>query len=209
MRSAFKLLSVISLCVAYIVIAGVVYLDFFPLQLLLVAVMSVLFMLRKGLKALFGVFRVLVPLVLTLMFVYMLFSWLDFKPSGYRGSSADYWLGYGSVRALILISTILFFRLCGSFLTGRDILSLSVSMHVKKHYILGVTLYRTAFSHQGRLREQIGLIPSSRFTRKGISGLFRTNMNYLLAMLYLIINESTAVGELIDNRIACCHEEEK
>jgi len=207
MRSLFKLSVIILLTIGYIVVAGILYLADLRLQILLAGVTSLGFVFRAGLRAWLKSLRVLLPLVISLMLVYIVFAVIGFKPAKTHLSATEYWLAYGGVRALILVSSIFFMRFWATFLSFDDLLSLPFSIHFHKHLILGKTLYLTAFNQQGRLKEQISLIPSVQRSVDSGKGIFRNNIVYLLALLYLIINESTHLGELIDNRIHTCHEE--
>ncbi|HNX38303.1 MAG TPA: hypothetical protein PKI15_08100 [Candidatus Cloacimonadota bacterium] len=207
MRSTFKLVAAILLTLGYILLAGIIWLDQLWLQISLAFVTSLLLILRKGIHHWFRELLLLLPLILTLMVVYLIFSLLRIKPGGTSVSASAYWIAYGSVRALILLSSLFFIQFCFSFIRFEDILSLPISIHQKKYLILGKTLYRSVFSSQDKLLDQISLIPTNQEQKHGIMKLYQSRMTYLLAVLYMIVNESNTLGELIDNRISCCHKE--
>jgi len=103
MRSTFKLVAAILLTLGYILLAGIIWLDQLWLQISLAFVTSLLLILRKGIRHWFRELLLLLPLILTLMVVYLIFSLLRIKPGGTSVSASAYWIAYGSVRALILL----------------------------------------------------------------------------------------------------------
>ncbi len=205
MRAFLKIGLPLLLILVYLTLFGVIWLDRLNLQIGALAMSSLFMILRFGPQRWLKEVLALLPFLLTLMLVYLLFSLLDLKPPRSSGSASAYWLSYGSVRALILLSSLFVIQLSYSFSSFSDLLALPLSIHSKKYFILGKALYHTAFSSYSRLSLHISLIPTHQAAPKSWIQEFRLKLIYLLALLYLILRESRIKGELIDNRIRHCH----
>ena len=206
MKASLKIWLPLLAILIYLGLCGVLWLEHLGLQIVCLAVTSLLMLIRFGFKRWIRVIIALLPFLLTLMLVYLAFSLLGIKPLKSSSSASSYWISYGSVRALILLSSLFFIQISYSFTSFSDLMALPVGINTKKYFILGKTLYHTAFSSYSKLSLHISLIPSHQAAPKSWREQFRLKLTYLLALLYLIIRESKIKGELIDNRILHCHD---
>lgn len=205
MRAILKIGLPLLLILLFLTLFGVIWLDRLLIQVAALVGTSLLMILRFGARRWLKEVLALLPFLLTLMLVYLLFSLLDLKPLQSSGSASAYWINYGSVRALILLSSLFVIQLSYSFSSFSDLLALPLSINSKKYFILGKALYHTAFSSYSRLSLHISLIPTHQAAPKSRRQEFRLKLSYLLALLYLILRESRIKGELIDNRIRHCY----
>jgi hypothetical protein len=162
---------------------------------------------RLGTHRLFLQLKLLAPFVIILAIVYALFILIGISPQG--NSAWDYWYVYGSTRTLLLLSTILMFRVCFSLISFNSLLLLNPSIHLLKYIILGRILYRSSVHTHARICFWHGLIPTEQISKQGLGHRFMVKLASALAMTLYVLAEAELKGKQIDNRIQCCYKEKR
>lgn len=205
MKALFKLCILTIAFLIFFVMVGIVWLMRLEIQLLVFGLTSLLLILRRGAQAYLRELCLLLPFILSLAVVYLIFALLGFKPAGATGTALEYWINYGGVRVLVLLSVIFTLQLLSSLISWHDILRLPLSISKLKYLILGKSLYEMAFSSFAGITRHLSLIPGNQIRPKSLKSKFQLRLAYLLALLYIVLSESERKGELIDNRIKHCH----
>jgi hypothetical protein len=182
-----------------------VWLEDLELQAIGLLLLSLVLIVRRGLNSWFRQLKGMLPFTITLALVYLAFAVLQVRTPGGEQGTFGFWAGYGGVRIILLISSLLAVRVLYSFVSFDDILGLPVSISLLKYVILGKLLYEASFSSYRDIVYFQGFIPSLLLEGRSFRGRFRARLSSLLALLYYIIGEAKFKGELIDNRIRHCH----
>lgn len=205
MKALFKLCILTIAFLIFFVMTGIIWLQKLDIQLIIFAIASFFLILRRGARAYLKELYLLLPFILSLAAVYLIFALLGFKPANAPGSALAYWVSYGGVRVLVLMSVIFAIQLLSSLISWQDILKLPLSISKLKYLILGKSLYEMAFSSFAGITRHLSLIPGNQIRPKSLKSKFQLRLAYLLALLYIVLSESERKGELIDNRIKHCH----
>lgn len=200
-----RLLVSTGLFCAFCLVFGILWLEHTELQALALFSCLALCLVRLGWKRTFKQLKLIAPFALSLGLVYGVLILLGIAP---RGEPAlGYWLRYGLPRLLLLGSTLLAFRLCASLLSYEGLLKAAPNIHWQKYLILGRILYQAAFSSYPRIKYWQELMPGGQLTGKGFKARFNKALASSLALALYVMEEARRKGELIDNRIECCHKE--
>ncbi len=145
------------------------------------------------------------PFVASLVLIYGLFILLGISPGS--ASPMAYWLGYGIPRTVLLVGSILAFRLCFSFISIDRLLNTKLDIRFAKYLILGKILYAAAFNSYSGIRFWQELVPSQSIPASSTKIRFRRSLAAALALVLFTLSEATQKGEMIDNRIETCFKE--
>lgn len=192
---------------AYSLSFGIIWLENIRLQLIALGVTALLCLIRIGLHRTLKQLKIIAPFIITMILVYGLL--ILFRVSPEKARAWDYWFHYGSVRMLLLISTLLAFRFCASLLSYQGLLLASGNIHLRKYLILGKILYQATFESLPRIRYWQSLIPAAQEPERGIKHRFNRALALSLALTLFTLEEARIKGEQIDNRINICHKEVK
>ncbi|HOH96740.1 MAG TPA: hypothetical protein PL188_00355 [Candidatus Cloacimonadota bacterium] len=160
---------------------------------------------RLGSKGLVYQLKLLLPFVSLLIVIYAVFILIGVRPEG--ESAFEYWVGYGSTRTLLLVSTILIFRVFLSLINFNDLLRLNLSIHLLKYVLLGRILFRSSFQTHASICFWLSMIPTEQSSGRSFKHRFKVKLSTALAMTMFILAEAEQKGLMIDNRIQCCHKE--
>jgi uncharacterized membrane protein len=197
-------LSFIWLIAVIFAICGL-FMNVLNLQLWLFGYLALaLLILRKPKNFLNGV-KVLFPFILTLFLIYLIFGLLRIESQDSNQGTILYWLAFGAKRILLIINTVIAFRILFALIDYDSVMSLPLGVRFTKYLILGRYLYITTRESYEKLSKDISYIPTEQFGRLPFSHKFRARLSVVLAMLLNVINESRVKGRLIDNRIVACH----
>lgn len=208
MNGLFRVCLALLLLAGLFVALGLLWLDWLLLQVFSLLVLGVVLVFRRGWSFFYKELKGLAPFLLGWVAVYGIFALLNFKPSSEAGSAAMYWLSYGISRMLVLLNILFAIQIVASWLQWQDLMALPLNISGKKYLILGKSLYETAFSSHTALGLHVSLIPSHQH-KLGWRELFFQKLNYLLALLSIVLRESEIKGEAIDNRIKHCYRRDK
>lgn len=184
------------------------WVDDTAIQLFFFSVIWLAAWLRLGLNRLWRQMRLMLPIMLTLVVVYTVFGLIGIgmtPGSGMGLKPMQYWLIFGTVRAVLFLNTLLWVRVLFSFISMEDIESLPLSLHRKKGLLLGRILYSLAQDTIAKAGFYHGLIPSNQLNRISFRLRIKNKLAIVLCLLYVALIESKMRGELIDNRIRHCH----
>lgn len=191
----------------YCIFFGILWLHNIPLQLIALAITLLLSLLLLGIPKLGQQLKMLLPFVLMLAVVYTIFILLGISPQG--TVPLAYWLQYGLPRVLLLLSSILAFRLCFAYVSVDDLIRSDLGIHRRKYLILGKILYAAAFHSYAEIKMWQELSPGMRQKPKGFRERFKRALASTLGLVLFTLAEAESKGERIDNLIENCHEELK
>lgn len=137
----------------------------------------------------------------------MLFIVLGISPDG--ENAFFYWFTYGFPRILLLICTIMLFRIALQSVKYQEVLAMNLSINLLKYLILGRILYFAAFDSYNSIRNWQNLVPSMLTRKESIKNRFTDGLSITLALILYVLAEAKLKGEAIDNRILLCYKEER
>lgn len=208
MRALLKICFLLLLTLAFIVWMCVIWLDNVAIQLIFFGSMWLLAWLRLGLRALWRQMRLMLPILFTLMSVYLIFGLIGFRVHQYFDPAVHplrFWLIFGAVRTLLLVNTVLWIRTLFSFVSADDVDALPIPLPRKKGLLLGRILYRIAIESVRKADFYQALIPSNQLLRLRFRQRMQNKLAIVLCLLFVVFLEAKTRGELIDNRIKHCH----
>lgn len=209
MHPLLKLCLALALLTAFIVVVCVIFMDSLPLQIVSFALLSLWISIRWSFRRCLAELKILAPFMLTLLAVYLLFGLWGLRTAAGQSGDTAYWLFYGLSRILLLVNSVLAVQVFFSLVSFDDVLRLPLKISILKYIILGKLLYAAAFSsHQSIILHQ-RMIPDEQQPKLSLKHRFYAKLASVLALFSFIIGEASLKGELIDNRIAHCHPEEK
>lgn len=189
----------------YCILFGILWLYNIPLQVIALGLSLLLGILILGLRKVWQQLRILLPFVLMLFVVYAIFILFGISPEG--TAPLAYWLHYGLPRVLLLLSSILTFRLCFAYVSVDDLIRSGMSIHRTKYLILGKILYNAAFHSYAQIKIWQELSPGMRQKPKGFKMRFQRALAATLGLVLFTLAEAENKGERIDNLIEHCHKE--
>ena len=204
----YKLILAILLLLVFIAIFCVLFLNQLSLQLIGFLLVSGILILQTGLRKYLHELRNIVPFAGLLMAVYLLFGFFGlrmFQNIQSQETIFHFWMHYGLVRVLLLMTTILLLRLIFSWFSLDDLAGLPLRINQRKYLILGMILYNYAFKYIPELIQFQEAIPLYQHCKQSISHRFHKRLVLILALLILVIRQAKNKGELIDNRILHCY----
>lgn len=190
-------------CLAF----GILWLHHIPLQFIALGLTLLLASFILGVRKLGQQLLILLPFVLMLFLVYAVFILLGISPEG--TAPLAYWVHYGLPRVLLLLSSILAFRLCFAYVSVDDLIRSDLGIHKKKYLILGKILYSAAFHSYAEIKIWQELSPGMRQPPKGFRQRFKRALAATLGLVLFTLAEAETKGERIDNLIETCHKELK
>jgi len=200
-----RLLLAILIFSAFCLVFGILWMEIICLQALTLVTLLLLCLMQLGWRKTWKQLKLIAPFALSLLLMYGILVLLGIAP---RDQAAlAYWTGYGLLRLLLLVSSLLAFRLCVSLLSYEGLLRSAPNIHWQKYLILGRILYEAAFRSYPRLKAWQDLIPSSKLAPRGFKGRFNRALASSLALALYVMEEARRKGELIDNRIEHCYKE--
>ena len=200
-----KLILAVTIFVAFCLLFGIIWLEHNCLQITALLALLALCLIWLGSRKTWKQLKVIAPFAISLLLIYTLLVLLGIAPG--EEKALDYWLRYGLPRLLLLVSTLLVFRLCVSLLSYEGLLKILPGIHWQKYLILGRILYQAAFRSYPTLKAWQELIPSAQLADKGFKPRFNRALADNLALALYVMEEARLKGEQIDNRIDCCHKE--
>lgn len=189
--------------ILFALVFGVLLFERIDLQAIALLVALVLCLIFLGFKRTFNQLKVILPFALSLIFIYMLLILFGIAPQGH--SALRYWLSYGSPRLLLLISSLLVFRLCVAQNHYEGVLLSLGHIRYQKYLILGKILYQAAFQSISQIRYWQKMIPSNQHRKSTFGSAYKQALALSLALALHIMEEAKTKGEMIDNRIESCH----
>ncbi len=193
--------------IVYCVLFGIFWLQDLSLQLAAMLLSIVISCIRPGWRSTRKNLLMLSPFVGMLMVVYGVFILLGISPG--ETSALSYWVSYGLPRAMLLVSTLMVFRICFSFVNIDDLIRSPLSIHRLKYLILGKILYSAAFHSFRELRQWQDLSPGMRKAPGTYRERFQRNLAATLALVLYTLAEAQNKGQRIDDLILHCHKEER
>lgn len=190
----------------YCIVFGILWLHNIPLQFIALGVTLLLSLFILGIRKVGQQLRILLPFVLMLTVVYAIFILLGISPQG--SAPLAYWVHYGLPRVLLLLSSILAFRLCFAYVSVDDLIRSGLGIHRTKYLILGKILYSVAFHSYAQIKMWQELSPSMRQKPKGFKLRFKRALAATLGLVLFTLAEAESKGESIDNLIENCHKEQ-
>ncbi len=188
---------------AFGLVFGILYFERIGLQALALLASLLLCLIFLGYKRTFNQLKVIAPFALSMFIIYGVLIVLNIAPAGQ--SACRYWLDYGSPRFLLLISSLLVFRLCVAQLSYTGLLLSLGEIRYQKYLILGKILYQAAFKSLRQIRYWQNMVPSAQVGKSNFRVLYKKNLALSLALALYILKEAKDKGEMIDNRIKTCH----
>jgi hypothetical protein len=182
-----------------------VYLEDINLQLIALGAVFAISLLKPGWRIALQNLKMLSPFVAMLIVVYALFILMGISPQGTM--AYDYWLSYGVPRILLLVSSVLFFRICFSIVSLDDLIRSHISIRYLKYLILGKILYDAAFHSFDKIRFWQNISPSMKKAPKGFKERFKRSLAATLALVLYTLSEAEQKGQKIDDLILHCHKE--
>ncbi len=190
----------------YCILFGILWLHNIPLQFIALGLSLLLSLLIIGARKVGQQLLILLPFVLMLSAVYAIFILFGISPEG--SAPLAYWLHYGLPRVLLLLSSILAFRLCYAYVSVDDLICSDMSIHRRKYLILGKILYSAAFHSYPQIKMWQELSPGMRQKPKGFKMRFQRALAATLGLVLFTLAEAENKGERIDNLIEHCHKEQ-
>jgi len=203
--AAFRLTAAIGLFLAFFVLFSFVWTDYLELHGLAFVTLSLLLCLAKGWKSWLKELYLLLPFVSLLMAVYLLFGLAGMGGEAAGNAKVAYWLGFGSIRMLLLVNTLLCIRVAFGMVSWDNVLRLPLGIRWMKYLILGRVLYRAAFDQYRELEMHQRLVPSVQREQASPRRRIRRKLESVLALTLFTLAEARHKGEMIDNRILQCH----
>ncbi|MCB5253156.1 MAG: hypothetical protein RBR69_04315 [Candidatus Cloacimonadaceae bacterium] len=200
-----KLILASLLFLLYCIAFGIIWLHNVPLQFIALGLTVLLSFIILGARKLGQQLLILLPFVLMLTLVYAVFILLGISPKD--TVPLGYWVHYGLPRVLLLLSSILAFRLCYAYVSVDDLIRSDLSIHRIKYLILGKILYSAAFHSHAQIKLWQELSPSMRQPPKGFQQRFKRALAATLGLVLFTLAEAETKGEKIDNLIQNCHKE--
>lgn len=202
---AFRLISAITLFLLFFVLFSFIWLERVELQAGAFVLLSICLCAIKGWKSWLKELYLLLPFVGLLMLVYLLFGVAGLGNDVPPSARIAYWLGFGGVRVLLLVNTLLCLRVVFSMVKVSDILCLPLGIRWKKYVILGRILYHSSFQRSAEISLHQSMVPSMQRSGTSWRQKYRDKLAALLALAMFVLAEAKRKGEMIDNRILHCH----
>ncbi|MDY0151047.1 MAG: transposase [Candidatus Cloacimonas sp.] len=203
MKPLSRLFTAVIMMLVFIILFCFVWLQSWIIQVAgLLGVIAIAALLFKP-KKLGRELLLLAPFVLLLAVIYAIFA--IFKIAG----STAYWIHYGLSRTALLLSTILFMHVLISRIKIDDFLFLPWGIQKLKYIILGKLLYSLSFKSYPIMCMFTELIPSEQVSKPKMRERIRSRLISLLALISLIIGESSLKGQMIDACIQHCYPKEQ
>ncbi len=198
--------------ILFLYLFGIRFFGDIEIEALYLGVLIGYILIRRGVQSLWREIKLFLPLLITMTLVYVLFALLKveqfFEPDSVV-SSWNYWLRYGGIRMILLLSTMLTVREGLSFISIHDILALPLPITLKKSIILGNILFSKSSQVVDISEFTLKQFPLERRGGRGFRRIFRRNITLILGLVLFLRRESTIQGELIDNRVKHCFGREK
>lgn len=191
----------------YCILFGILWLHNISLQGAALGITLLLSLALLGIRKVGQQLKILLPFVLMLSAVYAIFILFGISPQA--TVPLDYWLQYGLPRVLLLLSSILAFRLCFAYVCVDDLIRSGLGIHKTKYLILGKILYDAAFHSYAQIKMWQELSPGMRQKPKGFRERFKRALASTLGLVLFTLAEAESKGERIDNLIENCHKELK
>jgi hypothetical protein len=191
----------------YCVGFGIIWLHQIKLQFFALVISLLLVILILGIRKLWLQLRILLPFVTMLFVIYASFVLLGISPAGTQPLA--YWIAYGLPRALLLLSSIMMFRLCFALVSVDDLIRSDLGIHQKKYLILGKILYEAAFHSYRQIKLWQQLCPSMKDSPKSLKERFQRALAGTLGLILYTLAEARTKGERIDNLIQTCYKEKQ
>lgn len=206
MKNLLKITLVVFILIAYVYISGFAYADELVIQILMVAIVLLLSMLRFKRQRFINELRLILPFIATMLIVYILLGLVRFNPNNITAQNniLKFWFNYGLCRAILFSGTVFFFQYILSYITMNDIISLPLSVYHKRYLILGRSLFFHSVNNIGNLELHIKLMPEYQKKRLTIKQWFYIKLQLTMSLIIMVLRESRIKGELIDNRIRHC-----
>jgi len=206
MKNLLKITLVVFILIAYVYISGFAYADELVIQILMVAIVLLLSMLRFKRQRFINELRLILPFIATMLIVYILLGLARFNPNNITAQNniLKFWFNYGLCRAILFSGTVFFFQYILSYITMNDIISLPLSVYHKRYLILGRSLFIHSVNNIGNLELHIKLMPEYQKKRLTIKQWFYIKLQLTMSLIIMVLRESRIKGELIDNRIRHC-----
>lgn len=206
MKNLLKITLVVFILIAYVYISGFAYADELVIQILMVAIVLLLSMLRFKRQRFINELRLILPFIATMLIVYILLGLVRFNPNNITAQNniLKFWFNYGLCRAILFSGTVFFFQYILSYITMNDIISLPLSVYHKRYLILGRSLFIHSVNNIGNLELHIKLMPEYQKKRLTIKQWFYIKLQLTMSLIIMVLRESRIKGELIDNRIRHC-----
>jgi len=205
MPSIFKVIPAVVLLVLILVLVCGIFLDSLLPQSLIFAMLSLALLALRGGRRWLGSFRLMLPFLLSLVFVYVLFGLCGLREQSGQPGSLPYWLSFGARRILLFVNSVLAFRLFFSVVSFDELLALPIGIAWQKYFILGKPLYNTAESAYAQINGHQALIASEQRSGLHFRHRFKARLAALLALLMALLDTARHKGRLIDNRLLHCH----
>jgi len=189
----------------YCLALGIFLLEAINLQFIALGAVLLISIFKPGWRSTLKNLKILSPFIAMLIAVYGLFILFGISPQG--TISHEYWLTYGLPRILLLVSSVLFFRICFSFVSIDDLIRSDISIRYLKYLILGKILYDAAFHSFPKIRFWQDLTPTMKNSPKGFRERFKRSLAATLALVLYTLNEAEQKGQKIDDLIRHCHKE--
>jgi len=206
MKNLLKITLVVFILIAYVYISGFAYADELVIQILMVAIVLLLSILRFKRQRFINELRLILPFIATMLIVYILLGLVRFNPNNITAQNniLKFWFNYGLCRAILFSGTVFFFQYILSYITMNDIISLPLSVYHKRYLILGRSLFIHSVNNIGNLELHIKLMPEYQKKRLTIKQWFYIKLQLTMSLIIMVLRESRIKGELIDNRIRHC-----
>jgi hypothetical protein len=206
MMTCYKLIFLFTLTVIFIVVCNFMLVESFFWQTVILILIIILDWLRFGVNKIWTEIKLLLPFLVTMLFVYIILGIVGFRISSQASerSTFNFWLIYGLNKSMIFINTILFLQFILSYICINDILKLPMNINIKKYFILGRALFVHTMQNLNNIEFYIKLMPE--YQKKGLSfrQWFYLKLQLSYCIIIMILRESHLKGELIDNRIKHC-----
>lgn len=200
-----KLIAASVVFLLYCVALGILWLHNIPVQFIALGLTFLLALPILGPRKVGQQLLILLPFVLMLSLIYAIFILLGISPEA--SVPLAYWVHYGLPRVLLLLSSLLAFRLCFAYVSVDDLIRSDLGIHKIKYLILGKILYHAAFHSYGQIKMWQELSPGMRQPPKGFKMRFKRALAATLGLVLFTLAEAETKGERIDNLIATCHKE--
>jgi len=186
---------------------GILWLHQIKLQFFALVISTLLAIVFLGIRKLWLQLRILLPFITMLFVIYSIFILLRISPAGTQPLA--YWIVYGLPRLLLLLSSVLVFRLCFAFVCVDDLIRSDLGIHHKKYLILGKILYEAAFHSYRQIKIWQQLCPGMKDSPKSLKERFQRALAGTLGLILYTLAEARTKGERIDNLIQTCYKEKQ
>ena len=203
--AAIRFGTAVLLFLAFFALFNFVWLESIELQTGAFVVLSAALIFVRGWRSWLKELYLLVPFVGLLMLVYFLFGIAGLGAEESTGTKIAYWLGFGGVRVLLLVNTLLCIRVAFSMVSFDDVLRLPLGIRWLKYVVLSRILYQAAFQRYPEIALHQRMIASRQRLQISMRQKIKDKLAALLAMAMFVLAEAKRRGEMIDNRILHCH----